>query len=604
MSIAKPKFVRRPISRPLYQSALQSGYSPFQASIIAGRIDESHCDDIKRIVSPSISDLSHPYALPDTHKATQRLADAIYNKENILINSDFDCDGTSSNVVIYNALLQFGVPKERIHSYFAHRARDGYGVSDNVANRIIETAPRPCLVITADQGSADQDRIATLKAAGIDTIITDHHGIHPDGPPKDAIACVNPQRSDSKYTDKNIAGVFVAWLLMCALRLKLIKDGFLPDTAPKLTHLADFVAIGVVADCTSIGKSINNRAMVNLGLSLMNKPDARPPFLALRKMLNKSTPYTAQDLSFLLGPLVNSSSRIDGVTEAMQFLLAEDEDTADAALKALNDRNLQRRAIQQEMMQQACLIAEQQVNDNRNSCVIYLPTGQGSIHGIVASQIVQLTGRPTAMVAPKPEQDDLLTCSMRSIPRVHMLEVLNTIQRDNPGIIKAGGGHQGAAGATLYRDKLDQFSSAFEQAVNQQIGNRLPEHVLLLDGDLPPGFGFDVLSEINSLAPFGREFESPIFRLQAHVVQIKVLKEKHLKMLIQPTHDRSRTLNAIWFGAITQDPETGQLVHPDLQYDHSIDFAVELDVNEYRGNRSLQLMIRQAFQQSTTARKP
>lgn len=590
MTLQRAQFTKRPFNPKVFDAASRAGYTPLQCKILSGRLQDKHAEDIKRIVSPTMSHLDHPLGLPDVGPAVDRIVAAIVAKEHIILACDFDADGLSSKTVIHYALLQFGVDPPLIHTFIGHRARDGYGVSENLAERIIAEAPRPCLVITADQGSADHHRIARLKEHGIDTVVTDHHGIPADGPPPMAVACVNPLRTGSVYPDPHIAGVFVAFLVMCAVRLRLIKEGVLSADAPKLSHLADIVSVGVVADCTSIN-STNNRAMLNYGLYLMNK-DARPAWRAIRRLFDKQTPFTAQDIAFTIGPLVNCASRIDDYNDAVNFLMSEDDEQADRALAVLNERNLERRAIEQGMTKSALEIAEGMLKDNRNAFAIYLPNGQGSIHGIVASRVVQATGRPTAMLAPKPGVEGVLTTSMRSIPEVHMLQVLEGIKQRYPHILLAGGGHAGAAGAALKLDQLDNFAQAFEELVNEQLAGRVPVPKVFIDAELPNDADFDTVTQINALGPFGREFDEPLFALRGKIVSAKVLKEKHLKVVLQIANGRN--FEAIWFGAIGAPDAQGNPAPPPIDYQRPATFAVQLSVNEYRGKRSLQLMIRDA----------
>ena len=206
------RIVDRPVSQAVKQAALSAGYTPLQAQVIAGRLGDADADRVSLLVRPALAALDAPDRLPDIDVAADAVARAVIDGLPFVLLSDFDCDGASAHAVLRIALRDyFGVPEARIHGYIGHRLREGYGVSESVTRRILDSAPRPALVITADQGSSDHARIALLREHGLETIVTDHHGIPGEGPPAAALACINPMREDSAFADPRIAGGQRLW---------------------------------------------------------------------------------------------------------------------------------------------------------------------------------------------------------------------------------------------------------------------------------------------------------------------------------------------------------------------------------------------------------
>ncbi|MDA8114521.1 MAG: DHH family phosphoesterase, partial [Acidithiobacillus sp.] len=301
------RIVDRPVAAAILRAALRLGYTPLQARIIAGRLSDAEVAKLPALLSLRLSGLTPPDLLPDIDIASECVVSAIKQGLPILLISDFDADGASAHAVLKFAFRDyFGVPEARIHSYIGHRLRDGYGVTETLTDRIIAEAPRPALIITADQGSTDHARIARLRDHGFIVVITDHHGVPASGPPPAAMACVNPVREDSAFPDPYIAGVHVAWLLCCAVRQRLIQDGGLPASAPKLGGLLDLVALGTTADCVNLARSTNNKAIIARGLAIMNSPVARPAWQALYVATHCKGPITAATLAFHFAPVINA----------------------------------------------------------------------------------------------------------------------------------------------------------------------------------------------------------------------------------------------------------------------------------------------------------
>lgn len=543
ISLPIPKIKARKIDLEFEHLAQQQGLHPLLARIIAARPKPSNCN-IQQLLDPKLGSLDHPLKMRDMEKASVRLATAIINKEVIGVETDHDCDGQTSHAVLYDALLhKFNVSPTLIRSYIGHRLIEGYGLSAKVAQRILEDQPRASLVITADNGSADEARIALLKNAGIDVIVTDHHQLPLTGPPASAYACINPTRVDCDYPDPYIAGCMVAWLLMVATRIELIKRGYLNSDAPKLTDSLDFVAVGTIADCVSMARSYNNRAIVTYGLKLINA--GRRPCWRAVKTLTKGI-VTVEDLGFKVGPLLNSDGRLATAFGSVSFLLAADDSQAQQWVTYLQEQNQVRKGIQNSITQQGIKIAAEQTNLGRFSLCIFLAAGHAGVHGISASRIKESFGRPTVFMAPKQGESGVLTGSIRGIEGFDVGNALQWIMKQNPTVLIAGGGHSGAGGVTLSSDNYEQFMQLLEIASQQQLKIESLGPVVWSDGELAPeDFNLTTLDLLVKLEPFGREFEAPVFEITAVLESFRTIGDgSHARLELSVGQQRIR---GVWF---------------------------------------------------------
>lgn len=538
-----PKIKARITDANSEQTALSQGLHPLLARIIAARPKPNNFD-YKQMLDPKLGSLNHPLQMQDMEKASKRLASAIINKEVIGIETDHDCDGQTSHAVLYHNLLhKFKHPVTLLRSYIGHRLTEGYGLSSKVAQRILDDQPRPTLVITADNGSADEPRIALLKAANIDVIVTDHHQLPITGIPASAYACLNPTRSDCNYGDPYVAGCMVAWLLMVATRIELIKCGYLPEDSPKLTDTLDFVAVGTIADCVSMARSYNNRAIVTFGLKLI-QAGSRPCWRAIKPLINGIV--TAEDLGFKVGPLLNSDGRLASAFGSVSFLLAMDDSEARQWVTYLQSQNQIRKEIQNDITKQGLKIAAEQTLAGKFSLCIFLVEGHSGVHGISASRIKENFGRPTVFLAPKQGETNILTGSIRSIEGFHVGNALQWIMQQKPALLIAGGGHSGAGGVTLQQDNYLEFASLFEQAAQQQLLAAALGPVIWTDGVLQAqDFNLELLNLLQQLEPFGREFEAPIFEVTAKLESLRTIGDgTHARIELQLEQQR---ISGVWF---------------------------------------------------------
>ena len=263
----KPIFKDREINELVYKNLIESGSAEWLAKILASRLDNPINFDL--LFSNDLSDIEDPSSIPDMEIAVRRIVSAIKKEEKIVLVCDHDMDGTGSAAVLWTALIDFfKVSSSLVNVVTSHRLTEGYGITEPVAQRIIDI--KPSLVISADKGSSDEPRIKKIAEAGIDVIVTDHHEIGTNGPPQSAIAVVNPIRSDSNY-DKHVCGAGVAFLTMAKVRTSLIQEG-VRENIPSLAALLDYVAVATIADCVSMrpNKASINRTFVKRGLQLIN----------------------------------------------------------------------------------------------------------------------------------------------------------------------------------------------------------------------------------------------------------------------------------------------------------------------------------------------
>ncbi|MDR5859089.1 DHH family phosphoesterase [Halomonas eurihalina] len=583
----KPRILPRPRDAAVEQRALAEGLTPLQARILAGRLG-GYTDELAPLVAPSLRYLAHPERLQDGRRAAERIARAVTEGEHIGILTDYDVDGITSHVVIRRTLNElFGIPENRLHSLIGHRIHDGYGISLPLVERTLSLSPRPSLVITADCGSSDEPRIARLREAGIDVVVSDHHALPTEGPPASAFATVNPTRDDCTYPDPTIAGCMVAWLVMSLTRSVLIEWGVLEPATPKLSPWLSYVALGTVADCVSLGGSAANRAVVAHGLTLINRMEAACWRTMAQRLGDDSLPFDAETLAFQMGPRINARSRLDDPYAALHFMLAADDATAARHLETLDQDNQSRKAIEAEMTERARGLAMGELEAGAPLLVVLLEDGHPGVQGIVASRLVQAFGRPALVLTPA-VQPGMLTGSGRSIEALHLRDALQRAYELAPASLPRFGGHRGAAGVGVPREAFDDFRQALLQAVSEQLGETELGPRVFTDGELEADqLALETLDELEALGPFGREFDAPLFEgvLRAESLRTVGADGSHLMLELS---SGATSVRAIWFRALTP----GEM--PAFDAGDLLRCAYKLNRNRWRGRESLQLIIEHA----------
>jgi len=388
----KPIFKDREINELVYTNLIESGSAEWLAKILASRLDNPINFDL--LFSNDLSDIEDPSSIPDMEIAVRRIVNAIKKEEKIVLVCDHDMDGTGSAAVLWTALIDFfKVSPSLVNVVTSHRLTEGYGITEPVAQRIIDI--KPSLVISADKGSSDEPRINKIAEAGIDVIVTDHHEIGTNGPPQSAIAVVNPIRSDSNY-DKHVCGAGVAFLTMAKVRTSLIQEG-VRENIPSLAALLDYVAVATIADCVSMrpNKASINRTFVKRGLQLINNK-TRPCWEVFCADLHG--PVDAETIGFRLAPAVAAAGRLDWAEVGFKFLTSKNKTEAQKYWQELQHENALRKEIEKKLREKAIPEA---CKKKGQSIVLFLEDGHSGVHGITASRLVEAFGKPAAIFSPK-----------------------------------------------------------------------------------------------------------------------------------------------------------------------------------------------------------
>lgn len=585
--IKKPQMIERQTAKPIYEAAKQLGLSDLQAKLVANRLnpdtDPDWPETLKKIVFPKLKHIQPPTALKNAQKAAELIADAIEGEGQIVLATDYDTDGVTSAWVGTRALIDyFDVPPERITHVIGER-KTGYGITDEVVERILNIEQPIELVITADQGSSDEPRIQKLAQAGIKVCVTDHHQMAIEGPPPSAVCTVNPQQAGCNY-DKTVAGCYVLFLVMSQVRRVLIERGKISADTPTLKNLALNVALGTVADSVSL-KSPNNRAIVLAGLAQINQFTV-PAWQAMRQFHdNQNQPFNAEYLGFQVATRINAASRVSNVNTAFQFLNANSISEALLALQQLDEDNAQRKLQQQAMLDQANAIAQALYHPNKYSLAIKM-TGNAGIQGIIASRIGERYGVPT--VAMTDLEDGYLAGSGRGIvPSVDLREAFQWMSEQDSELFKSMGGHKGAAGCMIPIEKYEVFADLFEQAIQQQLGKEAPCPIIETDGTLPDQWLTPALiEELNQLEPYGREWPQPVFSGTFLIDQVKAVGQTQTHLSFRLVSESGQRFSAIFFNA-KQDADEPTTWVPG----EKILCAYQPALNTFYGRTSLQLRI-------------
>ncbi|GAA3546381.1 single-stranded-DNA-specific exonuclease RecJ [Zobellella aerophila] len=515
-------------------------------------------------------------------EAVQLLQQALNEQAAILIVGDFDCDGATSSALMVHGLRAMGAQK--VNYLVPNRFDYGYGLSPQVVKEAVELGAE--LLITVDNGISSIAGVAAAKAAGIKVIVTDHHLPGNDTPEADAI--VNPNQHGCDFPSKNLAGVGVAFYLLLALRSALNENGWFVDqgiTAPNMADYLDLVALGTVADVVAFDG--NNRVLVHQGLQRMRAGRLRPGIQALLDISGRNQQrLVATDLAFALGPRLNAVGRLDDMSMGVACLLSENLDEARRLAAMMDELNRERKAIEASMQQEALTtLAKIRIGDGQlpAGLVLHQDDWHQGVVGLVASRIKERYHRP--VIAFAEAGDNELKGSGRSIPGVHLRDLLEAINSRHPGLIGKFGGHAMAAGLSLTKDALAKFKAAFEATVDDWVSPELLAGEILTDGELAADeLTLELAERLRFAGPWGQAFPEPLFDGQFRLIQQRLVGEKHLKLVLSP--DQGKTLvDAIAFNVDLS-------VWPNATIQHVL-LAYRLDVNEWRGKRQLQLLVEQ-----------
>ncbi|AKP32954.1 single-stranded-DNA-specific exonuclease RecJ [Yersinia aleksiciae] len=508
------------------------------------------------------------------------LQQALAERRRIVIVGDFDADGATSTALAVLALRSMG--GSHIDYLVPNRFEDGYGLSPEVVEQVAARGAE--LIVTVDNGISSHAGVDLAHAKGIQVLITDHHLPGETLPAAEAI--INPNLAGCDFLSKSLAGVGVTFYLMLALRARLRDCGWFEQRAlaiPNLAELLDLVALGTVADVVPL--DANNRILVHQGLSRIRAGKCRPGIRALLEVANRDArQLAANDLGFSLGPRLNAAGRLDDMSIGVALLLSDDIAQARTLAIDLDTLNQTRREIEQGMQVEALQLCDQLERTSTElpyGIAMYHPEWHQGVVGILASRIKERFHRP--VIAFAPAGDGLLKGSGRSVAGLHMRDALERLDTLNPGLILKFGGHAMAAGLSLEQDKFDEFRQCFADLVGEWMDASQLEGVIWSDGELK---GNDLSIETAELlrdgGPWGQSFPEPTFDGKFRILQQRLVGERHLKLMIEPLSG-GPLLDGIAFNIDTT-------LWPDSSV-REVKLAYKLDINEYRGNRSVQLLI-------------
>ncbi|HCE3213673.1 TPA: single-stranded-DNA-specific exonuclease RecJ [Vibrio parahaemolyticus] len=528
----------------------------------------------------------HSYQkLGGIEQAVELLFQAIQEQKRIIVVGDFDADGATSAALSVLALRMLG--SNNVDYLVPNRFEDGYGLSPEVVDQALELGAE--MIMTVDNGVSSIEGVRYAKENGITVLVTDHHLPGQVLPEVDAM--VNPNLDSCAFPSKALAGVGVAFYLMMALCVHMRKHNWFAQQGmqePKLMELIDLVALGTVADVVPLDE--NNRILVYQGLQRIRAGKARPGIQALIEVAKRDARrLVASDFGFALGPRINAAGRLDDMSFGVELLMCNNIHAARRMASELDGLNQTRKEIEEGMKQEAMAFCERlQFGENSE-----LPYGlslfqrdwhQGVI-GILASRIKEKFHRPVIAFADGGE--GTIKGSCRSIPGLHMRDALDFIDTQNPGLIIKFGGHAMAAGLTIKEQDFERFSRLFDEVVKKELDEAALKGVILTDGELKPEeFSMHIAEQLRAGGPFGQAFPEPIFDGEFKVLHQKLVGEKHLKLMLEPLYKGHPTNVMIDGIAFNVDLRRW----PDASV-KTVRLAYKLDVNEFRGNQSLQLMI-------------
>jgi len=530
-------------------------------------------------LSLNLKDLLPFHNLKGIDAAVAVLKTALAEQQHILIVGDFDCDGATSTALAIRALRSMGA--QQVDYLVPNRFEYGYGLTPEIVD--VAKTQSPDVIVTVDNGIASLAGVQRAKEAGIKVVITDHHLAGDELP--DADATVNPNQPGCEFGSKNAAGVGVIFYVMLALRAALRESGWFESQqtpAPNLAELLDLVALGTVADVVPLDH--NNRILVEQGLRRMRAGKCCEGILALLRIAGREPDYiVSSDLGFAAGPRLNAAGRLDDMSFGIECLLTNDSSTAMDMARELDDLNRHRKDIEADMKAQAManLNAMDLTAETADvGLCLYNPDWHQGVIGILASRVKEQFHRP--VIAFADASDEEIKGSARSIPGFHIRDALDAVAKRHPELLQKFGGHAMAAGLSLQKKDLAAFSAAFNKVAAQQLSADALQAELQTDGALAGSeCSMGLAYSLNQAGPWGQGFLQPMFEGEFAVSQQRLVGEKHLKLqLIDEQTGQSHDAIAFFI-----DLE----VWPSVA--KRVKLVYKLDINRFRGNETLQLMV-------------
>ncbi len=556
-----------------------SQFPPLLQRILSGR----------NVIDPVTVEYGLSQLLPfdnllNIEQAVARLTLALAHDERLLIVGDFDVDGATSTTLAVLALRAMGA--KHVDYLVPNRFDYGYGLSPEIVDVAYQSTPN--LIITVDNGISSIAGVARARELGIDVLVTDHH-LPGDMLPEDCIL-INPSLPGDNFPSAALAGVGVIFYVMLALRAELKAQGWFEQQGlpcPKMSEYLDLVALGTVADLVPLDK--NNRVLVHQGLARIRQLPVRPGLQALIDVSKReAASLLTSDFGFAIAPRLNAAGRLDDMSLGIECLLTQDKNRAHEIAMQLDQLNVDRKLIEQQMKQEAIAIVERLsiTHETAHGLTLYQENWHQGVVGLVASRIKDKTHRP--VIAFAAVGDGTLKGSGRSIAGLNLRDVLARVDALQPGLIVKFGGHAMAAGMSLFADKLEDFSQCFDQVVRAMADPGIFQQKWLTDGVLSAS---DLTLEIAHLlrhsGPWGQAFPEPVFDGVFVVIEQRLVGGNHLKLTLQHP-DGQYPLSAICFNVDLK-------LWPNYHC-QQVRIVYHLDINAFRNQTTLQLMIDQLWE--------
>ncbi len=527
----------------------------------------------------TLKNLLHPDSMLGLEMAVSILVDAIQNQLKVCIIGDFDADGATSTVLAVRALTRFGA--KNVCYLVPNRFEYGYGLTPEIVE--LASQNKPDIIVTVDNGISSVQGVERANELNIQVVVTDHHLPGKEIP--NAAAIVNPNQQGCDFPSKNLAGVGVIFYVMSALRTRLKSEGWFEENSLSVPNMADFldlVVLGTVADVVPL--DYNNRLLVAQGLKRMKAGYCVPGIKALLDVANKSlSQVSSTDIGFAIGPRLNAAGRLDDMSLGIQCLLSDSEYEARTLAQELDDLNKERKAIEASMKAEAkVFIDELHLTHLPEGICFYREDWHQGVIGILASRIKDKLHRPTIVFAQG--ESGQLKGSGRSIPGVHIRDILDEIAALSPSVISKFGGHAMAAGLTIEESAFNEFQQLFSHVIAKHVDNETLEAKLYSDGVLTHAeLNLESAELLENAGPWGQKFPEPEFDGQFKVIALRWLQDKHLKLTLRPSEFSGISVDAIAFNL-------EKAKYP-LKVDDNITIFYRLNINEYKGVRSLQLLV-------------
>jgi single-stranded-DNA-specific exonuclease len=555
-------------SETIHKLAGELNIHPILAQLLVQR-GVNTFDEAKHFFRPSLSDLHDPFLMKDMDKAVERISNAILNKEKILVYGDYDVDGTTAVSLVYTFLHNQYV---NVEYYIPDRYKEGYGISIQGIDYAKENGCN--LIIALDCGIKSIDKIEYANKLGVDFIICDHH--RPGSELPDAVAVLDPKRTDCEYPYKELSG--------CGVGFKLIQAIAQQKGIPfeDLTQYLDLVAVSIAADIVPI--TGENRILAFYGLKLLNE-NPRPGFKAILDLSNfKKDEITVNDVVFLIAPRINAAGRIESGKSAVELLVSKNDNVAGLLGDGINEHNLKRKDLDASITEHALqLIEESEDHQYRKSTVLYNSAWHKGVIGIVASRLTEKYYRPTIVLTKSNDENNMVSGSARSVKD---FDVYNAIESCSD-LLEQFGGHMYAAGLTMKEENVQEFIERFEEVVSSTIEDRMLVREVEIDAELN-------LNDINQkffnilkqFAPFGPGNMSPIFKSSnlRDNGRGKVVGNNHLKLTLVQHEDYQSTFDGIAF-------QLGHH-HPQVEQQDAFEVVYHIEENNFNNRTTLQLNIK------------